>query len=171
MIPSQLGGSEVPQIFVVAQVGRRVAPLEALMVVQFEALMAAALEVALKVVQLEALKAAPLEVALKVVRLEALKVARLGVRKMHSQEGLQGVQMVRQQVRMAAVQSKADLQGPRASLAVIPTSHLQMRLHGVIEATSMVSAVSSTSSSPNPSIAAPKAAARISATCIRYNRC
>ena len=88
-----VGVREVPQILVVAQVGRRVAPLE----------------------------------ALKVVRLEALKAARLGVRKMHSQEGPQGVQMVRQQVRMAAVQSKADLQALRASLAVIPTSHLQMR--------------------------------------------
>ena len=89
----------------VAQVGRRVAPLEALKVVRL-------------VARLE---------ALKVVRLEALKAARLGVRKMHSQEGPQGVQMVRQQVRMAAVQSKADLQVLRASLAVIPTGHLQMR--------------------------------------------
>ena len=92
-----VGVREVPQILVVAQVGRRVAPLEALKVVRLEAL------------------------------LEALKAARLGVRKMHSQEGPQGVQMVRQQVRMAAVQSKADLQVLRASLAVIPTSHLQMR--------------------------------------------
>ena len=92
-----VGVREVPQILVVAQVGRRVAPLEALKVVRLEAL------------------------------LEALKAARLGVRKMHSQEGPQGVQMVRQQVRMAAVQSKADLQVQRASLAVIPTSHLQMR--------------------------------------------
>ena len=46
---------------------------------------------------------------------------------MRSQVGPQGVQMVRQQVRMAAVQSKADLQVLRASLAVIPTGHLQMR--------------------------------------------
>ena len=108
-----VGVREVPQILVVAQVGRRVAPLEALKVVRL-------------VARLEALKAARLE-ALKVVRLEALKAARLGVRKMHSQEGPQGVQIVRQQVRMAAVQSKADLQVQRASLAVIPTSHLQMR--------------------------------------------
>ena len=76
-----VGVREVPQILVVAQVGRRVAPLEAL-----------------KVVRLEVLKVAPLEAPL-----EALKVARLGVRKMHLQEGLQGVQMVRLQVRMAAV--------------------------------------------------------------------
>tara|TARA_A100001037_G_scaffold16982_1_gene14855 strand:+ start:1004 stop:1360 length:357 start_codon:yes stop_codon:yes gene_type:complete len=106
---------------VVAQVGRRVAPLEALKVVR----LVARLE-ALKAARLEALKVVRLE-ALKVVRLEALKAARLGVRKMHSQEGPQGVQIVRQQVRMAAVQSKADLQVQRASLAVIPTSHLQMR--------------------------------------------
>ena len=110
-----VGVREVPQILVVAQVGRQVAPLEALKVVRLE------LE-ALKVVQLEALKVVRLEALL-----EALKAARLGVRKMHSQEGPQGVQMVRQQVRMAAVQSKADLQVQRASLAVIPTSHLQMR--------------------------------------------
>ena len=69
-----VGVREVPQILVVAQVGRRVAPLEAL-----------------KVVRLEALKAARLE-ALKAAR----KAARLEVRKMHSQEGPQGVQMVRQ---------------------------------------------------------------------------
>ena len=49
-----VGVREVPQILVVAQVGRRVAPLE----------------------------------ALKVVRLEVWKI--------HSQEGPQGVQMVRQ---------------------------------------------------------------------------
>ena len=77
-----VGVREVPQILVVAQVGRRVAPLEALKVVRLE----------------EVLKVAPLEAPL-----EALKVARLGVRKMHLQEGLQGVQMVRLQVRMAAV--------------------------------------------------------------------
>ena len=77
-----VGVREVPQILVVAQVGRRVAPLEALKVVRLEAL---------KVVRLEALKAARLE-ALKAAR----KAARLEVRKMHSQEGPQGVQMVRQ---------------------------------------------------------------------------
>ena len=67
-----VGVREVPQILVVAQVGRRVAPLEALKVVRLEAL-------------LEALKAA---------RLEALKVVRLEERKMRSQEGPQGVQKV-----------------------------------------------------------------------------
>ena len=77
-----MGVREVPQILVVAQVGRRVAPLEALKVVRLEAL-------------LEALKVALLE-ALKVALLEALKAARLEERKMHSQEGPQGVQMVRQ---------------------------------------------------------------------------
>ena len=46
-----VGVREVPLILVVAQVGRRVVPLEAL-----------------KVVRLEVLKAAPLEEVLKVVR-------------------------------------------------------------------------------------------------------
>ena len=96
-----VGVREVPQILVVAQVGRRVAPLEALKVVRLE--------------------------ALKVVRLEALKAVQLEVRKMRSQEGPQVVPMLRQQVRMEAVQSKADLQEPRASLAVIPTGHQQMQ--------------------------------------------
>ena len=77
-------------------------------------------------VRLEALKVVRLE-ALKAVQLEALKAVQLEVRKMRSQEGPQGVPMLRQQVRMEAVQSKADLQEPRASLAVIPTGHQQMQ--------------------------------------------
>ena len=63
-----VGVREVPQILVVAQVGRLVA-------------------------RLEALKAARLE-AQKAARLEALKVVRLEERKMRSQEGPQGVQKV-----------------------------------------------------------------------------